>query len=187
MDDKGNDIPQPFDVKVKVTNNIGKTLRNVKLEKLPVLEKMGADIAVPIEQDLKKKQPSLDLGTLTPNQSTTITFPFKATTDGQGRVTWGAYAPNPDNPNDTIRGYGSTVVSIDPTLIVKLNLNLRTGGGALVQSGDTATVGLDVSNVTNADVVDLDSLDPQLTDNAGGGNPIDPANPPPPNTYPVPV
>ncbi|HEV3308963.1 MAG TPA: hypothetical protein VG815_00355, partial [Chloroflexota bacterium] len=187
VDAKGDDIPQPFSVKVRVTNGIGKTVHNVKLEKLPILEKMGADIAVPIEQDLKKKQPRLNLGSLAPNQSASVRFPFLADTDGQGRVSWTAYAPNPDNPNDTIRGVGSTVVSIDPTVIVKLNLNLRTGGGSFVTSGDYATVGAVVTNLTNADAVTLDQLNPTLTGNAGEGNPIDPTNPPPPNVYPVAV
>ena len=87
-DKKGDDIPQAFSVRVKVTNTVGKTLQNVKLEKIPVLEKMGAGMALPMEQNLKKKQPSLDLGTLAAKQSVSRTFPFLADTDGQGRVTW---------------------------------------------------------------------------------------------------
>jgi hypothetical protein len=44
-----------------------------------------------------------------------------------------------------------------------------------------------VTNLTNADAVTLDQLNPTLTGNAGEGNPIDPTNPPPPNVYPVAV
>lgn len=185
VDDKGADIPRPFSLKVTVTNPFNKTLQNVRLEKLPIVEKMGADIAVPIEQNLKKKQPDVKLGTLTPHEDKSITFPFLADTDGQGRVSWTAYATNPDNAKDTIKGAGSTVVSIDPTVIIQVRLSLRPSGGTLVTSGDLATAGLVLTNVTNGDVVQLDPLDPELTGNAGGGNPIDADNPPPADAYPL--
>ncbi|HEV3313209.1 MAG TPA: hypothetical protein VG815_22080, partial [Chloroflexota bacterium] len=187
VDDKGNDIPQPFDLKVKVTNNIGKTVTGVKLDKLPVLEKMGADVAVPIEQNLRKKQPSLDLGTLAPKQSASATFPFLAGTDGQGRVTWTANATDPANPNGAIKGVGSTVVSIDPTVVLRLDVNLRTPPASAVKSGDVVTVGGVVTNITNADVVDLDPIDPILSGNAGNASPYDPDKPPPDGAFPVPI
>ncbi|HEV3309052.1 MAG TPA: hypothetical protein VG815_00805, partial [Chloroflexota bacterium] len=189
LDKKNKPIPQPFSLKVKVTNPFTKVLHNVTLDKSPILEKMGADIAVPIELDSKRKQPRPFIGTLAAGASKSLTFAFLAKTDGQGRVTWTAQADNPDVHNQTIRGVGSVVASIDPTVILQLDLNVRTppGQGKLVKSGDSVTVGGVLTNITNADVVRLDAIDPQLTGNAGGGNPIDPDNPPPANAYPLPI
>jgi hypothetical protein len=189
LDKKNNPIPQPFALKVTVTNPFTKTITNVTLSKDPILELMGADIAIPVELDPKKIQPKPYIGTLAAGASKSITFAFLATTDGQGRVSWNATADNPDVPNSTVKGSGSVVVTADPTVILQVDLNLRVppGGGSLVTSGDTVTVGGVLTNITNADVLTLDPLDPTLTGNAGGGNPIDPDNPPPTDAYPIPI
>ena len=78
-------------------------------------------------------------------------------------------------------------MTIDPTRIVHLQVTLRNGVQTVIKAGDVATVGVVVSNMTNADVVHLDPLDPTLTGNVGLANPIDPDKPPPTDAYPVAV
>ena len=172
-----------------VTNPFGVELDNVALSTHPTLTKVGADIAIPIEQDKTQKQPDPKLGTIAAGASVTSVFAFNATNDGFATATWGAMGNPADNPQGVVKGAGVTTVQVDPAQLVSfiMNKNTPAGQGPLVPAGTKTTIGGVITNITNGQVVHLDPIGKVLTGNAGGGNPTDPDNPPPTDAMPYPI
>ena len=180
LDSQGNPVPQAVTVTVTVTNPLTVTLPDVVLGKPPtVLRLQASETADPIALDPKTTLPTLDLGPMAPNQKIKTVFAYQAIHDGDAELDWPVSATNPDDPNDPLKGLGKGVVMVNPTILLTLDISKVTTGGA-VKAGQPFDVHLQIKNVTNAAVVHLDPVKPVLAGNAGGGNPFDINNPPPP-------
>ncbi|HEV3313248.1 MAG TPA: hypothetical protein VG815_22285, partial [Chloroflexota bacterium] len=199
----GAEIPQSVSIQVKVTNNSKSTFDSVQLTSLEGVRGEIADLNIPIICDLRPLNPkgncadgpdgtplqSSKLGSLAPGASKTVTYPFKAQGDGTGEIDALASAIDPASPKQTLEGFGSTRVEVDPTSILYLDLHGPSGTANLgtVPPGGSVAISGSLVNVTNSYKVDLDTLQPTIHGNAGDGLPTDDTSAPAPSGFPYPL
>ena len=200
-DSDGNPIPQPFTATITVTNPFAEPLTHVYLTKPMLVQKVGSTKTINITQQGDVSPGTVDLGPAAVGASVTTTIAFEAEADGTVDLTAQVAAPNPDAPTESITGQGDTLVHVNPTALLTIDLQppsagdgCQTAGGATIANCVTGGQPWDifgvVSNITNATSVQLDPMTPTAAGNASGGNPVDltdngppsPGNPNPPTT-----